>query len=232
MAKPSRFLYAEFPVGDSPTAAVRRRSFALRDLSSKLLQNLSGSPEDSSGSEPVLRRDGKDLTRRAGDSGFPPLDGDEAVSHAIAPSDPFGAVYDLMFEMAEMLVSRTGSLRQELVGFEFDGDVPVPARAVRVGQSDALHRLMDEMLARWPVVAHIFQGWSLPESNSAGYRHVRSEVIVIALHTHDRACIARCKVVRPPPARGTAKGDSPQPGSVTVEKGELRAVERTPDAHR
>ena len=202
----------------------------MRDQSSKPLPNPARSPEDVGRSESVGSQRGLEFLRRAEDSDFPPLDGDEALSPAAVPFDPFGAVYDLMFEMAEMLVSRTGNLKQELVSFEFDGEVPLPARAVRVGQSDALKRLMEEMLVRWPVVAHIFQGWSLPDPGSAGHQHVRSEVIVIALHTRDRVCVARCKVDRTPQRRETSTDDGREPGSVTVEKGRLRVIAKTPDA--
>jgi hypothetical protein len=165
-----------------------------------------------------------DCLRRADDSDFsPPDDDDTGADRTKQAADRFGAAYEMMFEMAEMLVSRTGHLRQELVGFEFEGGSPMPARAMRVEQSDVLNRLMQQMLDRWPVVAHIFQGWSLPDASSAGYQHIRYEVIVIALHTRESACVATCRVDRADTHPVTDE-DPRGCRSIKVEKGRLRAI--------
>ena len=162
--------------------------------------------------------------RRGSDSEFPPLD--ECSPPARAPSEfeTFESAYDLMFEMVEMLACRTGHLRQELVGFEFRDGTPVPARAVKVEQSDVLGRLMQQMLDRWPVVAHIFQGWTVPDATS-DHQRVRCEVIVIALHSHDAACMATCRIDRRLAAHMSESGAREAP-SVTLEKGPLRVVAR------
>jgi hypothetical protein len=139
--------------------------------------------------------------------------------------DPLSSAYDLMFEMVEMVVSKSTHLQQELVGFSFVDGSPSPACAVRVEQSPRLRELLEDMLDRWPVVAHVFQGWSSPDAGIEGYQHVRHEVVVIAVHLHDASRMATCRVSRAPAFEASLFGRREAGASSSmISKGVLRAM--------
>jgi len=162
--------------------------------------------------------------RRLHDSDHAPLDEYPAMTPEAADgADPISMAYDLMFEMAEILFARSGRLRQELIGFQFQDRDPMLAKAVWVEQSADLSYLMKKMLEQWPVVAHIFQGWSIPDSSPAGRTHGRCEVVVIALHTPTEARMATCRVERDP-VRSLHWPEGAQAPSVSMVKGQLRPM--------
>ena len=116
---------------------------------------------------------------------------------AALPPGQLEAAYALIFERASLLMSGVGRVRQELIGLAFEGETPLTTQFEHIDRSNNLSRLMSQMLSAWPIVAHTFQGWSIPDSSSLGGMHGRREVVVIALHTPAEMWMAACRVERP-----------------------------------
>ena len=140
---------------------------------------------------------------------------------AALPPGQLEAAYALIFERASLLMSGVGRVRQELIGLAFEGETPLTTQFEHIDRSNNLSRLMSQMLSAWPIVAHTFQGWSIPDSNSLGSMNGRREVVVIALHTPAEMWMAACRVERRGLSNDADRSEAPG-RSIHLVRGPLR----------
>jgi hypothetical protein len=134
------------------------------------------------------------------------------AGHAFAPErnstyetsvpEVFTRTYDFLFEMIQMVIGKTGRLRQEVIAFNLRGGIPFLARALWEDEPDLLDKQIDDLLARWPVVAHISQRtverqksvWFAPPNNPESQEAV---VVRVLSKTADAVAICRLNAVDP-----------------------------------
>lgn len=143
-----------------------------------------------------------DAKRRAG---FQPLTPSERDS--ILGLDPFKVAYDFLYGMVERVYTATGGVNHELIGVEFANGKPSGVNVLVVKRVEDVPRLRDEMLARWPMVAHVFEAWEAPDASMPAHDHPeRFDIVAIMLHTAEFAATASCRV---------------DPAKKSIERGEL-----------
>lgn len=144
---------------------------------------------------------------------------------AMLGSDPFKAAYDLLYGMVESVYTQSGGVNHELIGLEFEAGKPAGVNVLLVKRTEDVPRLRDQMLLRWPMVAHICGAWSAPDTSMPPHTHPqRKDVVGITLHTVEFVAVAQCEVDAA--ARTVKRGDLLMP---TETKGRLgRSVEQRP----
>lgn len=109
-------------------------------------------------------------------------------------NDPFVAAYKLVFGMVDTVFSATGGVNHELIGIDFDAGKPTGVNVLVVRRIEDVPRLREEMLLKWPLVAHVFEAWAAPDTSTAPSVHpMRYDVVNVALHTADMAAVAMCR---------------------------------------
>lgn len=110
-------------------------------------------------------------------------------------TEPFAPAYELVFGMVDTVYSATGGVNHELIGIDFEAGKPTGVNVLVVRRIEDVPRLREEMLLKWPLVAHVFEAWSAPDDSMPPSQHpLRYDVVNVALHTSDRAAVAMCRV--------------------------------------
>jgi len=122
-------------------------------------------------------------------------------------SDPFKATYDLVYGMVEAVYTQAGGVNNELIGIDLEAGKPIGVNVTVIKRANDVSRLRDEMLEKWPLVAHVCEMWADPDASVPPHEHPdRQDIVGITLHTLDCVAIASC------PTNEAEK---------TVERGEL-----------
>ena len=109
-------------------------------------------------------------------------------------NNPFILAYDLVFGMVNTVFSKFGDVNHELIGIDFDDGKPTGVNVLVVHRIDDVPRLREEMLNKWPMVAHVFEAWAAPDATVAPSIHpLRYDVVNVVLHTSDMAAVAVCR---------------------------------------
>lgn len=108
-------------------------------------------------------------------------------------SDPFPTCMDQVYGMAEYVYSRSGMVNHQLIGLEMlDGSV-TGVNVLYVKRIEDAPKLRDELLQRFPMVAHVFEAWSAPDRTAAPSAHPkRTEIVSISLHSLEAAVFMQC----------------------------------------
>lgn len=109
-------------------------------------------------------------------------------------NEPFAPAFDLVFGMVNAVYSKSGGVNHELIGIDFDAGKPTGVSVLVVRRIEDVPRLREEMLLKWPLVAHVFEAWAAPDASVAPSAHpLRYDVVNVALHTSDMAAVAMCR---------------------------------------
>lgn len=121
--------------------------------------------------------------------------------------DPFSAAFDLIYGMVEAVYTKSGGVNHELIGIDFVQGKPEGVSVLLVQRPDDIPKLRDEMLLRWPMVAHVFEAWAAPDDSMPAHEHpLRYDAIALMLNTTEFMATANCRV---------------DPVTRTVERGKL-----------
>lgn len=109
--------------------------------------------------------------------------------------DPFTVAYDLLYGMAESVYRQSGGVNHELIGLDFRDGKPSGVHVLLVKRTEDVPRLRDQMLQRWPMVAHICEAWAAPDASCAPHAHPQlKDVVGISLNTIEFMAMAQCEV--------------------------------------
>lgn len=104
--------------------------------------------------------------------------------------EPFALAYELVFGMVNTVFSATGGVNHELIGIDFHAGKPTGVNVLVVRRIEDVPRLRDEMLLKWPLVAHVFEAWAAPDGSAAPSAHPRRyDVVNVALTEGNRRAI-------------------------------------------
>lgn len=121
--------------------------------------------------------------------------------------DPFKPAYDFLFGMIEDVYTSCGGVNHELFGIDFQAGKPTGVNVLVVHRIEDVPRLREQMLQRWPMVAHIFEGWAAPDESVPPSQHPqRYDIVSVMLNTSDMTAAASCRV---------------DAGQKTIERGDL-----------
>lgn len=120
----------------------------------------------------------------------------DAQRQASLGPEPFAPTYDLIFGMAESVFTKVGSFTHQVIGLDFQDGKPTGVNVLQIRNIEDVPRLVDDMLQKWPMVVHVFEGWAAPpDSNVMPSEHPkRYEIINMMMHTSDQAAAAMCRI--------------------------------------
>lgn len=131
----------------------------------------------------------------------------EAERAGMLGDNPFNSAYNFLFGMAEVVYKSTGGVNHELIGMDFDAGKPTGVNVMLVRRIEDVPRLREQMLQKWPMVAHVFEAWAAPDASVPASEHPqRYDIVSVMLNTIDMVAAASCRV---------------DPGKKTIERGEL-----------
>jgi len=120
---------------------------------------------------------------------------------------PFIPAYDFMFGMVEYVYTNSGGVNHALYGVDFVAGKPTGVNVLVVQRIEDVPRLREEMLQKWPMVAHVFEAWAAPDASVPASEHPdRYDIVSVMLNTSDMVATASCRV---------------DPDKKTIERGEL-----------
>lgn len=131
----------------------------------------------------------------------------EAERAAMLGDNFFTTAYEFLFGMVERMYVDAGGVANELIGIDFDSGKVCGVNVLLVRRTEDVPHLRDQMLEKWPMVAHVFEAWAAPDTSVPPSQHpLRYDVVSVVLHVSDMVAAGMCRV---------------DPGSRTIERGEL-----------
>ncbi len=119
----------------------------------------------------------------------------EVERAAMLGLDPFRAAFALIYGMIEAVYTQSGGVNHELIGIDFANGNPTGVHVLLVERVEDVPRLRDEMLVRWPMVAHVFEAWAAPDDSAPAHAHPeRYDAVALMLHTTEFMAAANCRV--------------------------------------
>ncbi|MBY0464779.1 MAG: hypothetical protein K2W33_07520 [Burkholderiales bacterium] len=107
----------------------------------------------------------------------------------------FGPAYDFLFNMAQHVYTSVGGVNHELIGVDCKDGKPVGVNILRIRRIEDVPRLREEMLQKWPLVAHVFEAWAAPDASCPAHAHPqRYDIVSIMLNTIELSAAATCRV--------------------------------------
>jgi hypothetical protein len=119
----------------------------------------------------------------------------EEMRAGMLGDNPFIPAYDFLFAMLEPIYTASGCIDHQLIGIAFQDGMPTGINVVNIRRIEDVPRLREQMLQRWPLVAHVFEAWVAPDTSAPPSKHPeRVDVVSIMLNTSDILASAPCRV--------------------------------------